>query len=153
MRGQIVEEASTRAVPRPRHPYTQGLIGSVPVIGQRRDRLDVIPGRVPNLIDLPVGCRFAPRCRAREEHGLTRTEAMPALVEVVPGHSVRCFLHSDAEEAPADVAVEWGAGDRGRGVKTRPGGRAHARCRREGWSRSSTCGAGCSAAPSARCGR
>jgi oligopeptide/dipeptide ABC transporter ATP-binding protein len=108
--GQIVEETSTRTLFRDtRHPYTQGLIGSVPVIGQRRDRLDVIPGRVPNLIDLPVGCRFAPRCRAREEHGLTRcTEAMPALVEVVPGHSVRCFLHSDAEEAPAEVAVEVG---------------------------------------------
>jgi oligopeptide/dipeptide ABC transporter ATP-binding protein len=108
--GQIVEETSTRTLFRdPRHPYTQGLIGSVPVIGQRRDRLEVIPGRVPNLIDLPVACRFAPRCRAREELGLTRcTEAMPALVEVEPGHSVRCFIHSDAEEEPIEVAVEMG---------------------------------------------
>jgi len=108
--GQIVEETSTRTLFRdPRHPYTQGLIGSVPVIGQRRDRLEVIPGRVPNLIDLPVACRFAPRCRAREELGLTRcTEAMPALVEVEPGHSVRCFIHSDAEEEPVEVAVEVG---------------------------------------------
>ena len=108
--GQIVEETDTRTLFRdPRHPYTQGLIGSVPVIGQRRDRLDVIPGRVPNLVDLPAGCRFAPRCRAREEHGLTRcTEEMPALVEVAEGHRVRCFLHSDAAEAPAEVAVTMG---------------------------------------------
>ncbi|HET6771991.1 MAG TPA: ABC transporter ATP-binding protein [Acidimicrobiales bacterium] len=108
--GQIVEEAATTTLFRdPKHPYTVGLIGSVPVIGQRRDRLDVIPGRVPDLIDLPGGCRFAPRCRAREEHGLTRCfEELPALVEVTPGHTVRCFLHSDAAEAPAEVAVEVG---------------------------------------------
>jgi oligopeptide/dipeptide ABC transporter ATP-binding protein len=105
--GQIVEETDTRTLFRdPRHPYTQGLIGSVPVIGARRERLDVIPGRVPNLIDLPHHCRFAPRCRAREELGLTRcTEAMPALVEVVPGHKVRCFIHSDAEEAEYAMPV------------------------------------------------
>ncbi|MBN2624657.1 MAG: ABC transporter ATP-binding protein, partial [Acidimicrobiales bacterium] len=108
--GQIVEEADTRTLFRdPLHPYTQGLIGSVPVIGQRRDRLAVIPGRVPNLVDLPVGCRFAPRCQARVEHELTRcTEALPALVEVHPGHSVRCYLHSDAAEVPSEAAVEVG---------------------------------------------
>jgi len=108
--GQIVEETDTRTLFRaPLHPYTQGLIGSVPVIGQRRERLEVIPGRVPNLIDLPVACRFAPRCRAREEHGLTQcTEALPALVEVTPGHSVRCFLHSDAVEDVTEVAVDVG---------------------------------------------
>jgi oligopeptide/dipeptide ABC transporter ATP-binding protein len=108
--GQIVEETDTRTLFRePLHPYTQGLIGSVPVIGQRRDRLEVIPGRVPDLVDLPVGCRFAPRCRAREEHGLTQcTEALPALVEVRAGHKVRCFLHSDAVDEPAEVEVEVG---------------------------------------------
>jgi oligopeptide/dipeptide ABC transporter ATP-binding protein len=96
--GQIVEEADTRTLFRdPKHPYTRGLIGSVPVIGRRRDRLDVIPGRVPNLVDLPAGCRFAPRCEARLAHGLTQcTEALPALVEVEPDHRVRCYLHSDA---------------------------------------------------------
>ena len=108
--GQIVEQATTTALfGDPKHPYTVGLIGSIPVIGRRRDRLDVIPGRVPDLVDLPVGCRFAPRCRAREEHGLTRcTEEMPALAEVAPGHAVRCFLYSDAAEAPSEVAVELG---------------------------------------------
>jgi len=108
--GQIVEEAGTRTLFRdPKHPYTRGLIGSVPVIGSRRERLEVIPGRVPDLVDLPVGCRFAPRCRAREEHGLTRcTEELPALVEVAPGHRVRCFLHSDRAEEAYEVAVEVG---------------------------------------------
>ncbi len=108
--GQIVEETDTRTLFRePKHPYTQGLIGSVPVIGQRRHRLEVIPGRVPNLVDLPVGCRFAARCRAREEHGLTQcTEALPALVEVAPGHQVRCYLHSDAVEEPSESVVEVG---------------------------------------------
>jgi peptide/nickel transport system ATP-binding protein len=108
--GQIVEETDTRTLFRePKHPYTQGLIGSVPVIGQRRHRLEVIPGRVPNLVGLPVGCRFAPRCRAREEHGLTQcTEALPALVEVAPGHGVRCYLHSDAVEEPSEAVVEVG---------------------------------------------
>jgi oligopeptide/dipeptide ABC transporter ATP-binding protein len=108
--GQIVEEADTRTLFRdPKHPYTSGLIGSVPVIGQRRHRLEVIPGRVPNLIGLPVGCRFAPRCKAREEHGLTQcTEALPALVEVEPGHRVRCYLHSDAVEEPTEVSVAVG---------------------------------------------
>jgi oligopeptide/dipeptide ABC transporter ATP-binding protein len=108
--GQIVEETDTRTLfGEPKHPYTLGLIGSVPVVGQRRERLEVIPGRVPNLIDLPVACRFAPRCRAREEHGLTQcTEALPALVEVTPGHRVRCFLHSDEVETTSEVAVEVG---------------------------------------------
>jgi peptide/nickel transport system ATP-binding protein len=96
--GQIVEETDTTSLFRtPLHPYTRGLIGSVPVIGLRRQTLDVIPGRVPNLIDLPGHCRFADRCGARVEAGLTAcTEAEPALVEVAPGHRVRCFLHSDA---------------------------------------------------------
>jgi len=101
--GQVVEETDTRTLFRaPLHPYTSGLIGSVPVIGRRQEELAVIPGRVPNLINLPPGCRFAPRCQARLEANLSIcTEALPALVEVTPGHKVRCFLHSDAVEVDA----------------------------------------------------
>jgi oligopeptide/dipeptide ABC transporter ATP-binding protein len=112
--GQIVEEAPTGPLfASPKHPYTTGLIGSVPVIGQRREELAVIPGRVPDLVGLPASCRFAPRCAARVEAGLTRcTEAMPALVEVAPGHRVRCFLHSDAEEPAAEVPVPVAPGTR-----------------------------------------
>jgi oligopeptide/dipeptide ABC transporter ATP-binding protein len=114
--GQIVEEAGTTALFRdPLHPYTKGLMGSVPVIGRRQDELAVIPGRVPNLIDLPPGCRFAPRCQARIEYGLTRcTEEMPALVEVAPGHKVRCYLHSD--EAEVATPVTLGRKERKRGA-------------------------------------
>ena len=103
--GQIVEEADTPALfADPMHPYTRGLIGSVPVIGRRQHELAVIPGRVPNLINLPPGCRFAPRCEARIQAGLTQcTVDMPALVEVGPGRKVRCFLHSD--EVQVDVPV------------------------------------------------
>ncbi|MFH1331334.1 MAG: ABC transporter ATP-binding protein [Actinomycetota bacterium] len=96
--GRIVEEASTENLfARPQHPYTVGLIGSIPIIGTRKEWLDVIPGRVPNLIDLPAGCRFASRCRAREEKGLeicTVTE--PDLIETEPGHKVRCWLFQEA---------------------------------------------------------
>jgi oligopeptide/dipeptide ABC transporter ATP-binding protein len=95
--GRIVEEASTEALfARPQHPYTVGLIGSIPIIGTRKEWLDVIPGRVPNLIDLPPGCRFASRCRARVQNRLeicTVTE--PDLIETEPGHKVRCWLFQE----------------------------------------------------------
>ena len=98
--GQIVEQAPTiELFDEPKHPYTIGLLGSIPVAGARRERLEVIPGQVPNLIDVPVGCRFAPRCQARIDNNLTIcTERMPDLIEVAPGHSVRCWLH---QEPPA----------------------------------------------------
>ncbi len=95
--GEIVEEADTKTLfADPKHPNAQGLDGSIPVAGSRREWLDVIPGRVPNLIDLPTGCRFAPRCRAREEAGLTIcTEQRPELRVVDGEHTVRCFLYED----------------------------------------------------------
>jgi len=93
--GQIVEEAETRMLfKQPKHPYTVGLIGSIPVLGVVRDELDVIPGNVPNLINLPVGCRFAPRCRARVEHQLDICfQEDPQLLPVAPNHTVRCWLY------------------------------------------------------------
>jgi len=95
--GEIVEEADTKTLfADPKHPYTRGLIGSIPIAGSRREWLDVIPGRVPNLIDLPTGCRFAPRCRAREEAGLTIcTEQRPELSLVADDHTARCFLYQE----------------------------------------------------------
>jgi peptide/nickel transport system ATP-binding protein len=94
--GRIVEETDVRTLfANPLHPYTLGLIGSIPVLGQVKDKLDVIPGSVPNLIDLPEGCKFAPRCLARVEHNLdicTREE--PQLRAAEPRHPVRCWLYS-----------------------------------------------------------
>ena len=92
--GRIVEEAGVQALfSEPLHPYTLGLIGSVPVLGQTKHRLDVIPGTVPNLIGLPPGCKFAPRCRARVEQCLEMcTRSEPELRLAAPGHPVRCWL-------------------------------------------------------------
>lgn len=96
--GEIVEQTDVNSLfDEPLHPYTQGLIGSIPVLGEIKDKLDVIPGTVPNLVNLPPGCRFAPRCQARIKYALTIcTEVKPELEEVKPGHSVRCWLYESA---------------------------------------------------------
>ena len=93
--GRIIEQADVRTLfKNPQHPYTRGLIGSIPVLGRVKDELEVIPGSVPNLIDLPPGCRFAPRCRARLEHHLTQCiEQEPELLSIGPNHTVRCWLY------------------------------------------------------------
>jgi oligopeptide/dipeptide ABC transporter ATP-binding protein len=93
--GRIVEQTDVRTLfKNPQHPYTRGLIGSVPVLGLVKDELEVIPGSVPNLIDLPPGCRFAPRCHARLERQLAKcTEQEPELLPIAPNHTVRCWLY------------------------------------------------------------
>jgi oligopeptide/dipeptide ABC transporter ATP-binding protein len=95
--GQIVEQANvTNLFEQPLHPYTRGLINSIPVLGEVKDRLEVIEGNVPNLINLPPGCRFAPRCQAYLESGLTIcNEQMPDLRQEGIDHSVRCWLYQD----------------------------------------------------------
>jgi peptide/nickel transport system ATP-binding protein len=102
--GHIVEETDVKTLfAQPKHPYTQGLIQSVPVLGEVKDKLNVIPGMVPNPINLPVGCKFAPRCQERIEHDLAVcTELDPELKIVGPGHKVRCWLyhHSSQHTAP-----------------------------------------------------
>ncbi len=110
--GQIVEESAVEPLfERPRHPYTQGLIASIPILGEVQDRLEVIPGSVPNLIDLPPGCRFAPRCRPRQEHALAICEdRVPDLIPVSEGHAVRCWLYQDHGEHRAPLAGESGEG-------------------------------------------
>ena len=93
--GRIVEQAAVNTLfNEPLHPYTQGLLAAIPIHGVVQDRLAVIRGTVPNLIDLPPGCKFAPRCDARIEHGLTQcTEEEPHLISIHPGHTVRCWLY------------------------------------------------------------
>jgi oligopeptide/dipeptide ABC transporter ATP-binding protein len=103
--GRIVEQAMVNPLfEAPRHPYTQGLLGSIPVLGKVSERLDVIPGSVPNLINLPKGCRFAPRCRLRETYNLSIcTESEPELREVSPGHLVRCWLYNNQGDHTAPL--------------------------------------------------
>jgi oligopeptide/dipeptide ABC transporter ATP-binding protein len=93
--GRIVEEAHVETLfATPKHPYTDALIGSTPVLGQAEKELVTIPGSVPNLINLPSGCKFAPRCQARIEYNLTQcTEDEPDLIEMAPNHWVRCWLY------------------------------------------------------------
>jgi peptide/nickel transport system ATP-binding protein len=92
--GKVVEEAPVgRLFSEPRHPYTQGLIRSIPRVDAaagRKTRLDAIPGAVPNLLDPAQGCRFAPRCRFARPSCLV---APPPLREVAAGHKVACVLY------------------------------------------------------------
>lgn len=103
--GKIIEEALIDDVyENPLHPYTQGLIASVPVLGEVKERLAVIPGSVPNLIDMPSGCRFAPRCQARLDYNLEIcTKVEPNLVPIEDGHHVRCWLYEDTDEHKAPL--------------------------------------------------
>ena len=105
--GEIVEQTDVQLLfDEPMHPYTQGLIGSIPVLGEIKDKLDVIPGSVPNLVNLPPGCRFAPRCQARFKYGLNIcTEKDPDLEDIKPGHKVRCWLYQSAEGHTAPLKV------------------------------------------------
>jgi oligopeptide/dipeptide ABC transporter ATP-binding protein len=95
--GRIIEQADVITLyGEPLHPYTSGLIASVPILGEVKEELEVIPGSVPNLVDLPAGCKFAPRCQARIENDLTIcTESEPDLIEHKPGHTIRCWLYQD----------------------------------------------------------
>jgi peptide/nickel transport system ATP-binding protein len=90
--GNVIEISNSEKIfDEPLHPYTKGLISSIPIIGASRE-LTGIPGSVPDLVSPPSGCRFHPRCdfcfdRCRME--------LPALSEILPGHFVACHLYSD----------------------------------------------------------
>jgi oligopeptide/dipeptide ABC transporter ATP-binding protein len=88
--GTIVEEALTdRLFHNPLHPYTKGLLSAIPKIHVKQERLEIIPGAVPNLVDPPSGCRFHPRCALRME---ICAGFKPEPIEVEPRHFVACHL-------------------------------------------------------------
>ena len=91
--GKVVEQATVEQLFRaPRHPYTQGLIRSIPRIDMattHKKQLETISGVVPSLLNPPVGCRFAPRCTFASAEC---TAATPPLREIAPGHHVACVL-------------------------------------------------------------
>ncbi len=108
--GRKVEEAdATRLFDHPGHPYTRGLLGSIPHLdtaarsGARRPRLNEIKGMVPSLFKLPQGCTFAPRCGLASDQC---RQVMPPLEEQRPGHWIACW---HADKSLAGMAVGAGA--------------------------------------------
>ena len=100
--GQIVERAPVRDLfARPEHPYTVGLLGSIPRLDEKRERLPSIEGRVPDMTRPPDGCRFAARCPFVEP---ACRAAPPPLIEVAPGHLTRCRRAPLADSPAMSVA-------------------------------------------------
>ena len=91
--GRIVEYAEVKPIfGNPMHPYTQGLLKSIPRLDEahaRKARLEAIPGLVPSLLELPPGCKFSNRCK----YVFEKCGEEPQLIEAEPGHMVRCWLH------------------------------------------------------------
>ena len=95
--GKIQEIAPVKELfKNPQHPYTRGLLASLPTVdGDRQRRLRTIPGNVPSILDLPVGCKFVTRCTEK----LQKCESIePELIETSPGHWVRCHLVNQAAD-------------------------------------------------------
>ncbi|CAM3571955.1 ABC transporter ATP-binding protein [Cytobacillus oceanisediminis] len=93
--GKVVEETDVYTLfEDPKHPYTRGLIGSVPKLGKNANRLDSIPGNVPTPSNMPKGCKFAPRCSNVLKVCL---EKEPVLEKVEANHTCRCWLYQNTE--------------------------------------------------------
>lgn len=103
--GQIVEEADVEHIfDDPLHPYTRGLIQSIPQLeGVRQKRLYMIKGMVPLLSQIPEGCRFAPRCEFATDEC---RRCMPKLTEVGERHRVRCHMVANTDAHPSDSSAE-----------------------------------------------
>jgi peptide/nickel transport system ATP-binding protein len=87
--GEIVEYAPVETLfTAPQHPYTIGLLGSIPRLDAKAEELAAIEGRVPSMAELPAGCRFAPRCPFVRERC---TQSVPSLSDIGPGHRSRCI--------------------------------------------------------------
>jgi len=93
--GRVCETADTETIfYNPRHPYTKALLTAVPSLALKKEKLEVIPGNIPNLIEPPSGCRFNPRCEYANE---LCTKKIPPLVEIEPGHYVACIRASEID--------------------------------------------------------
>jgi oligopeptide/dipeptide ABC transporter ATP-binding protein len=100
---RVVETASVKPLfEQPLHPYTQGLLRSLPRLGERKHRLDVIGGVVPNPLDFPSGCKFHPRCPVGKENRRCQTEE-PPLKEVGQGRCVACWYAQGYEASETEV--------------------------------------------------
>ncbi|GAB4543838.1 MAG: ABC transporter ATP-binding protein [Anaerolineae bacterium] len=101
--GRIVEQGPVEdVVGSPQHPYTRGLLNCRPRISERGQRVEPIPGNVPDLADLPPGCAFAPRCPRYQP---VCAQGPIPLVETSPGYISRCLLHVDFQR---EEGWQWG---------------------------------------------
>ena len=99
--GKLVETGTTEdVIKRNAHPYTEGLLNSIPKLYEDRERLVFIPGMVPNMFDLPAGCYFAPRCKYCQE--ICRSQ-QPQMREIAPGHKAACHFPLIREKAEGEV--------------------------------------------------
>ena len=110
--GHVLEQAPVDALYRhPLHPYTQGLIASIPHNQTLGESLYSIPGSIPDARELPTACRFAPRCQARRTYALEICDQQePELRILAPGHSVRCWLYQSqgSHKAPLEYSQAIG---------------------------------------------
>jgi peptide/nickel transport system ATP-binding protein len=102
--GEIIEIGNVRTIFRqPYHPYTIGLIQAVPTLTSDKSSLVSVPGSPPDLIQLPTGCKFHPRCPLADERSYNEE---PKLTEVEPGHQVACWQWPHAREALKSYRAE-----------------------------------------------
>lgn len=102
--GRVVESAPTKALfSETAHPYTSGLLKSIPTIGKRQNRLYTIKGNVPNILNLPKGCRFADRCDFAEEMCCSDR---PKDEYITDSHMVSCFLHKRIEDERSCIKIK-----------------------------------------------
>ena len=106
--GEIMEEAPTkRLFVKPTHPYTTGLLGTLPKYGQEGE-LPTIPGMVPPSGKFPAGCVFAPRCPYAREDCIANK---PEIIEIEPGHKVRCFRAEEIFNGSIEPVKETGGSE------------------------------------------
>jgi peptide/nickel transport system ATP-binding protein len=111
--GEVVEEAEVKELfVAPHHPYTEGLLGAMPRVGQGKERLATIPGTVPAPTDWPSGCRFRDRCRYSWERCAVEH---PPLYKLGATHVSRCHLADEPQyrSRPHEPLVEWVADEGG----------------------------------------
>jgi peptide/nickel transport system ATP-binding protein len=102
--GEIVEQGDVRTILKdPKHPYTKGLLKSVPDLRGKKERLYSIPGSVPTPGTIHQGCRFAARCEAAMDSCFVEAPTLYKMEK--PGHEVRCFLHKAEERSDKHVEV------------------------------------------------
>ena len=102
--GKVVEETDVHSLfNNPKHPYTQGLLSSIPKLHERKERLESIKGNVPTPFNMPSGCKFAPRCSSATELCYQQEPELEQLETAAISHQVRCWLYQEHPSSPEQV--------------------------------------------------